>query len=153
MNKTLTGIGIIGGGFVGYGFATRDIIPILVGIGLIIFAGIMWKDRNSNQNKQPMKEEFKLSDRYYIDLSKPYALIDKEVNMTWACPHCSNGFCDKCWDKFIDAGLDVIEKEWEKKRRKEKLKEVKDVFPKTNLYFGFWKREKENDFLEDFASD
>jgi len=44
MNKTLAEIGIIGGGIVGYGFATRDIILILIGVGLVIFAGVMWKD-------------------------------------------------------------------------------------------------------------
>ena len=38
MNKTLAEIGIIGGGFVGYGFATSEIIPI--------FAGVMWDDEN-----------------------------------------------------------------------------------------------------------
>jgi len=126
MNKTLDIIGIIGGGIAGYAFAISDIIFLLIGVGLIIFAGFMWKSRDSNQSKQITKEKFELSNRYYIDLSKPYALIDKEVNMTWACPHCSNGFCDRCWDKFIDAGLNAIEREWKKKRRREKLKEVID---------------------------
>ena len=46
MNKTLTEIGILGGGFVGYGFATSEMIPILIGVGLIIFAGVMWDDEN-----------------------------------------------------------------------------------------------------------
>ena len=57
-------------------------------------------------------KEIKISNRYSIDLSKPYCLIDNENNIAFACPHRTNGFCDECWNKFIEVGLKAIKEEW-----------------------------------------
>jgi len=63
-------------------------------------------------------EKLKLSSKYSIDLSKPYCLMDNINDWAFACPHRSNGFCDECWNKFIDAGIKAIQEEYSVWRRK-----------------------------------
>lgn len=63
--------------------------------------------------KRDMEQKVKLSDRYSLDISsKPYVLMDNKNNIGFACLHrSSGGFCNDCWNKFIDAGLKAIRKE------------------------------------------